>query len=71
VAWEVEDLEKAFKSYGFATETWLIPSDNSHLELMIKTAGFVKAHESTETLFIIYYGGHATINTARQSTWSW
>lgn len=70
VAWEVEDLEKVFKSYGFDTEIWLIPSDNSHLELMIKAASFVKAYESMDTLFVVYYGGHATINAARQSTWS-
>jgi len=71
VSWEVEDLEKAFQAYGFHTELWPIPSDNSHLKLMIKAANFVELHESSDTLVIVYYGGHATINAARQSTWSW
>lgn len=71
VAWEVEDLEKAFQSYGFNAETWLIPSENSHLKLMLKAGTFVETHENTDTLFIVYYGGHATINRRRQSTWSW
>ena len=71
VAWEVEDLEKAFKAYGFKAETWLIPSENSHLKLMLKAGTFVETHENTDTLFIVYYGGHATINRRRQSTWSW
>jgi hypothetical protein len=71
VCFEVDDLDKVFKAYGFATEKWLIPSENSHLKLMLKAANFVESHDSLDTLFVIYYGGHATINAARQSTWSW
>jgi len=71
VCYEVEDLEKVFRRYGFSTETWLIPTENSHLKLMIKAASFVEMYESLDTLFVIYYGGHAMINPARQSTWSW
>ena len=71
VEFELDDLGKVFESYGFNRETWLIPSENPHLELTIKAANFVKDHESEECLFIVYYGGHASINAARQSTWSW
>ena len=57
VSWEVEDLEKIFKAYGFSTELWLIPSEMSHLELMIKVGSFVKAYQDPDTLLIVYYGG--------------
>jgi hypothetical protein len=71
VYWEVEDLEKIFKKYGFNTELWLIPSNMSHLELTIKVGSFVKEYQSPDTLLVVYYGGHASINKARQSSWSW
>jgi hypothetical protein len=71
VSWEVEDLEKIFKAYGFSTELWLIPSEDSHLELMFKVGSFVKAYQNPDTLLVVYYGGHASINMARQSSWSW
>ena len=29
----------------------------------------IKEHESQDTLFVIYYGGHARIDESRQSTW--
>ncbi len=71
VSWEVEDLEKIFKAYGFSTELWLIPSEMPHLELMIKVGSFVKGYQNPDTLLIVYYGGHASINNVRQSSWSW
>jgi hypothetical protein len=67
---ELEDLEQCLRAeYSFETETYAIPSDNSHLELMLKVAQMIKEHESTDTLFVIYYGGHARIDESRQSTW--
>ncbi|KXJ97504.1 hypothetical protein Micbo1qcDRAFT_191958 [Microdochium bolleyi] len=67
---ELEDLESCFREdYSFETETFPIPSDNSHLELMLRIGAMVKEHESTDTLFIVYYGGHAKIDDSRQSTW--
>lgn len=67
---ELEDLEKCFREhYNFETDIFPIPSENSHLELMIKIADMVKKHEAEDTLFIVYYGGHARIDEARQSTW--
>jgi hypothetical protein len=38
---------------------------------MGKALEFIDDFESEDTLFIVYYGGHAKINEARQSTWSW
>ncbi|KAK8088654.1 hypothetical protein PG997_003615 [Apiospora hydei] len=67
---ELEDLEQCLREdYSFDTDTFAIPSDNSHLELMMRVGSMIKEHESTDTLFIIYYGGHARIDDSRQSTW--
>lgn len=67
---ELEDLEKCFREhYCFKTEIFSIPSENSHLELMLKVGDMVKQYESEETLFIVYYGGHARIDESRHSTW--
>ncbi|KAK9414161.1 hypothetical protein SUNI508_02260 [Seiridium unicorne] len=57
------------QDYSFDTDTFSIPSENSHLELMMRIGQMVKQHESTDTLFVVYYGGHARIDESRQSTW--
>ncbi|PHH62949.1 hypothetical protein CDD81_6582 [Ophiocordyceps australis] len=67
---EVDDLRKCFNDeYGFETDMFIIPIESSHLELMMRLGQLVKEHESEDTLFIIYYGGHARIDESRQSTW--
>lgn len=67
---ELEDLDTCFREdFNFDTETFSIPSDNAHLELMLRVATMIKEHESPDTLFIVYYGGHAKIDESRQSTW--
>ncbi|KAI1378340.1 hypothetical protein F4677DRAFT_391729 [Hypoxylon crocopeplum] len=67
---ELNDLEACLQEeYSFETETFPIPSDNAHLELMLKIGAMIKEHESSDTLFIVYYGGHARIDESRQSTW--
>ncbi|KAK7414374.1 hypothetical protein QQX98_006739 [Neonectria punicea] len=67
---ELEDLEKCLsEDYGFNTDIFGIPSENSHLELMLRIGQLIKDHESTDTLFLVYYGGHARIDESRQSTW--
>ncbi|KAG6213540.1 hypothetical protein E4U34_006663 [Claviceps purpurea] len=67
---ELEDLEKCLRQdFSFGTDIFAIPSENSHLELMMRVAQLVKEHESQDTLFLIYYGGHARIDESRQSTW--
>ncbi|KAM0349377.1 hypothetical protein ACHAPU_003786 [Fusarium lateritium] len=67
---ELEDLEKCLsEDYGFNTDIFAIPSENSHLELMMRIGQLIKSHESHDTLFLVYYGGHARIDESRQSTW--
>lgn len=67
---ELVDLGKCFQEdYNFETEKFTIPSSNAHLDLMLKIGALIKDHEATDTLLIIYYGGHARIDDARQSTW--
>lgn len=67
---ELEDLEACFREdYGFNTDTFAIPSDNPHLDLMMRIGSLIKDHEAEDTLFVIYYGGHAKIDESRQSTW--
>jgi hypothetical protein len=67
---ELEDLETCLQQdYNFETERFTIPSGNAHLDLMLKIGAMIKEHESNDTLLIVYYGGHARIDDARQSTW--
>lgn len=67
---ELEDLEKTLREdYSFETDIFGIPTENSHLELMLKVGDLVKKHEGEDTLFLVYYGGHARIDESRQSTW--
>ncbi len=67
---ELEDLEKCLREdYSFETTIFAIPADNAHLELMMEVGKLIKEHESEDTLFMIYYGGHARIDESRQSRW--
>jgi hypothetical protein len=67
---ELEDLEGCLREdYSFGTDIFAIPSENSHLELMLRVGQLIKDHESPDTLFLVYYGGHARIDESRQSTW--
>ncbi|KAM5356402.1 hypothetical protein ACJ41O_003048 [Fusarium nematophilum] len=68
---ELNELHNVFRDlYGFTTEQYLIPTQNSHRRLNHKALSFVEEHEKEDTLLIVYYGGHGVINKARQSTWS-
>ncbi|KAH7632302.1 hypothetical protein B0T09DRAFT_320182 [Sordaria sp. MPI-SDFR-AT-0083] len=67
---ELEDLEKCFREdYRYDTDIFAIPTENSHLELMLKIGDMIKQHEGQKTLFVVYYGGHARIDDSRQSAW--
>ncbi|TDZ71768.1 hypothetical protein CTRI78_v001746 [Colletotrichum trifolii] len=67
---ELEDLERCLREeYAYDTEIFPIPSENSHLELMMQVGKLIKDHEAQDTLFLVYYGGHARIDESRQSTW--
>ena len=69
---ELDELQTVFEQvYGFATHKFLIPTANSHRKLNQQVLSFVDKHEDEDTLLIVYYGGHGSINKARQSTWHW
>ncbi|KAH7348578.1 hypothetical protein BKA65DRAFT_262573 [Rhexocercosporidium sp. MPI-PUGE-AT-0058] len=70
VEWEVDDLEKVFRHYGFETDRWLIPTKNSHLKLMSKVVDVVEENDGNGGLVIVYYAGHAGINSSRGATWT-
>jgi hypothetical protein len=67
---ELEELSNCFRQYySFETETFVIPSANALLHLTLRMCQLIKDHEDPRTLLIVYYGGHARIDDARQSTW--
>ncbi|KAH7417952.1 hypothetical protein BKA64DRAFT_653228 [Cadophora sp. MPI-SDFR-AT-0126] len=67
---EMEDLCRTFEhGYGFKTTTWLIPTENPLLEIMTKSIALVNEIGSEDNLVILYYGGHAAMNDARQQIW--
>jgi hypothetical protein len=67
---ELDRLHDVFdKLYGFNTEIWLIPSSASQIQLTSMTCTFLQKFDAEGNLFIVYYGGHGTINSARQNQW--
>jgi len=58
-------------SYGFYTETWVIPSTSSHPKVMEMAMNLVADFGSAENLLIVYYNGHVSINSSGESTWLW
>ncbi|KAL8790508.1 MAG: hypothetical protein Q9195_006339 [Heterodermia aff. obscurata] len=67
---ELDRLTKVFKDlYGFNTEKWLIPSEDSHGELGDTLRAFTKTHARDDALLIVYYGGHGFLNDHRQPIW--
>ncbi|PVH89064.1 hypothetical protein DL98DRAFT_648355 [Cadophora sp. DSE1049] len=67
---ELDALHDTFSQlYGFNTEIWLIPSSASQIQLTSMTCTFLQKFDEEGNLFIVYYGGHGTINSARQNMW--
>lgn len=71
VQYELDDLAKTFQSYGFETETWLIPAVKSHFALMQKALQVVDEYGKADSLLIVYYAGHGRMNASRQAEWTW
>jgi hypothetical protein len=72
VEYELDDLATTFKdSYGFDTETWLIPNHQPHLALMRKSFEMVQNFGNSDNLLIVYYAGHGGMNSSRQPLWTW
>ncbi|KAH7409534.1 hypothetical protein BKA64DRAFT_570438, partial [Cadophora sp. MPI-SDFR-AT-0126] len=67
---ELDALHDTFSQlYGFNTEIWLIPSSAPQIQLTSMTCTFLQKFDEEGNLFIVYYGGHGTINSARQNMW--
>jgi hypothetical protein len=66
---ELHRLDQKFQDYGFKTDVWLIPTRDSHLELMSKSIDMLRSADNDRNLFILYYAGHGRINSARQAEW--
>ncbi|PVH74061.1 hypothetical protein DL98DRAFT_40687 [Cadophora sp. DSE1049] len=71
VSWELEDLSRKFhQSYGFKTTTWLIPTSQPLVDIMSKALALVgREAESSGKLLIVYYAGHAAMNSSREQVW--
>ncbi|KAL9628521.1 MAG: hypothetical protein Q9204_005837 [Flavoplaca sp. TL-2023a] len=70
VAVEIDDLETVFRDiYGYRVERWKIPSTTSHNSLVYRIMQVLRDFESSDKLFITYYGGHGFMNDDRQCVW--
>lgn len=68
---EIDRLERVFTNdYGFDTETYLIPSENSQRSLQKKIFRFQDDHDRRSELLLVYYGGHGVLNNLNQSIWA-
>ena len=68
---EIDALEQVFiQDYGFQTELYLIPSENSQRCLQRKIFNLQELHDSREELLVVYYGGHGVLNEMNQSIWA-
>jgi hypothetical protein len=72
VSIEIEKLNDVFESdYGFDTEVWRIPGQNSHAKLNQKILNLIDTDDDPKDhLFIVYYGGHARLTHDRLLSWT-
>ncbi|KAL8706246.1 MAG: hypothetical protein Q9201_000683 [Fulgogasparrea decipioides] len=67
---EVTELEAVFQDvYGYRTGQWKIPSRTSHNALVMRILQSLQDFESSDKLFIAYYGGHGYMNDDRECVW--
>ncbi|KAL9585910.1 MAG: hypothetical protein Q9212_001227, partial [Teloschistes hypoglaucus] len=65
---EIDELEKVFRDiYRYHTGRWKIPSSTSHNALVFRLLQTLSHFESSEKLFITYYGGHGYMNDDRHN----
>ena len=68
---EIDNLERVFmREYGFRTDLYLIPSQNSQRCLQKRIYLLQDEHDSREELLVVYYGGHGVLNDMNQSIWA-
>jgi len=64
---EISDLEELFRAvYHYATERYLIPSDDPTTQLEYRLNDFRRASDNGTSLLIIYYGGHGVLDRSKQ-----
>ncbi|KAL9596662.1 MAG: hypothetical protein Q9219_005657 [cf. Caloplaca sp. 3 TL-2023] len=70
VATEIDELEFLFQHmYQYRTDQWKIPDHRSHNALVRRIMQSLEDFESSDKLFIVYYGGHGYMNEDRQCVW--
>ena len=68
---EIDHLEQVFTcDYGFKTDLYLIPSQNSQRCLQKRIFLLQEEHDSREELLVVYYGGHGLLNDMNQRIWA-
>jgi hypothetical protein len=71
---QLDELQNVFRDYyhydvgASDVEDFLIPSDDSKNELDAKLTLFLKK-DSSNSLLILYYGGHGDMNVDRRAVW--
>ena len=64
---ELKDLEEVFRDvYHYNTEQYLIPSNDSTIQLEYKLNDFRRTHDNGTNLLIIYYGGHGSLDYGKK-----
>jgi hypothetical protein len=72
VKFDMDELTKVLESsYGFSTDTWLIPTVGSLKALMMKVVKLLEEFGKEDRLLIVYYSGYGLMNESRQAIWSW
>lgn len=69
---EIRKLEVVFgDAYGFFVQRFLIPNEEPDEALAEVLKDFVQRYKSPQSLLIVYYGGHGSLNDARLALWFW
>jgi hypothetical protein len=68
---EIDELYDIFRAlYGFQVEEFKIPPRESDDAVHQVLNTFVKGHQSSRTLLLVYYGGHGFLNQSRLLVWA-
>lgn len=69
---DIQKLNVVFgEAYGFLVQRFLIPNEDPDEALAEVLKGFVQRYQSPQSLLIVYYGGHGSLNDARLALWFW
>ena len=62
---ESDKVVQFFGSMGFDTAVYPIPSENSHIELLLRIINLIKSQGKPGSLVVIHYGGHGDADNDR------